>query len=176
MRLACMTYRVKDRQAAAKFFTEGLKYRQISDTQIVGVGNCIDLAPPEVKSGYESHRSKLVDLAAGMLDVPNWVSFHAPPRVLILEGNAGSDVEKWVSQGRPGIYSLTYEVFDVSSTVHIWRQSGLASFSTVRPIERDGLTIAYSDPHPITGVVYELINYRDPKFTSDVRSLFHAGY
>jgi len=163
MRLSHVSYRVRDRLKAAEFFARAFKCRELQDLDLGGGVRCLLMAAHEQKAGYETRRSTLVDLTAGN-SIPTgvWTDFHMAHSVIIYDGDANTEVGNWVSRHGGGLYSLAYEVFDVATEMSRWRQTGLGSFTTTKPIESEGMFQAISDPHPITGVVYELLQIRDP--------------
>lgn len=154
MRLDHIAYRVADRWKAASFFSNALSYSVQQEFTINfddgTSAQCIAMVPQNRYIG------DLIWSELHQLLVP----YHAPPEIFVSDGTPGSIVGRWVEErgGIGGIHHLAYEVDDVQRVMDEWK--GLATFSSVKPIECEDLVQIFTNPHPITGVIYELIHRR----------------
>ena len=71
-------------------------------------------------------------------------------------------VARWVEDrgGVGGVHHIAYFVDDVAAKMREWRRHKVATFTTNEPVVGPGLIQAFTRPHPLTGMIYELI-YRD---------------
>jgi len=131
-----MAYRVADRVKASKFLCDSLGFRIADDFEILfpsgEKAQAFALEPPE----RDLHE------------------------IFVSEGTPGSEVGLWVAdrQGIGGLHHLAYAVDSVANTMAEWLSNGWAEFETEKPIEAAGLVQCFTKPHPLTGVVYELIS------------------
>lgn len=157
MRLDHIAYRVKDRKAAAQFLCSTLGYRIDEefviyfDSEQKEFAQCYALIPIE-RQGYK-------DIPFTTRHEYSHLQYHMAPDIFVSEGTPGSLVDKWVQErgGVGGIHHIAYAVDDVAATMKLWKNNGYATFTTDVPIESDDLIQCFTEPHPIMGVVYELI-------------------
>ena len=169
MRLDHIAYRVKDRAAAVKFFEEILGYSidnkipEGFDIQFEDgtVAKCYALKPPEKNTARIAH---------GMFGA----EWHAPPEIFVSEGTSNSIVAAWVEANGSGIHHLAYEVENVERTMEEWKSRGI-QFTTDKPLSCPDLVQAFTKPHPITGLIYEIIERGRFGFCKDnVRDLMNS--
>lgn len=173
MRLDHIAYRVSNRYQAAEFMEKALRYRISTEFEIPfedgSKSKCLVLAPIELKEQGSGRKNKAhVPDSNGL-----WHEFHLAPEVFISDGTPDSVVGKWVAtrNGVGGIHHIAYEIYDVESEMDRWRKSNFATFSSSKPIEGPGITQVFTDPHPITGVIYELIHRKDPSVGFNPKSV-----
>jgi 4-hydroxyphenylpyruvate dioxygenase-like putative hemolysin len=68
-------------------------------------------------------------------------------------------IDNWVNtwgRGTGGIHHLAYEVENVADTMATWQAKGWL-FTTATPLACDDLVQVFTQPNPITGVIYEFI-------------------
>ena len=176
MRLDHIAYRVNDRQLAAKFFNKTLGY-YVSPDLPEGFdvqfedgthAKCLVLEPPENQS---TSTSRIVQGMFGM-------EFHSAPEIFVSDGSENSIVKAWVEKHGPGIHHLAYEVDSVEDTMRKWGQMGI-EFTTDKPLSCPGLVQAFTKPHPITGLIYEVIERDKQGFCNEnVKDLMEStdGY
>ncbi len=149
MRLDHIAYRVKDRDAAVKFFKEAFGYTEQAEFDLKledgSTARCMALEPPEKQQ----------------VALPQFVSdgFHLAPEIFVSSGPPGSLIDRWVNEwgrGVGAIHHLAYQVEDVPATMREWLDKGLM-FTTDGPLECPNLTQIFSQPHPLTGIIYEFI-------------------
>jgi catechol 2,3-dioxygenase-like lactoylglutathione lyase family enzyme len=152
MRLDHVAYRVKNRQQAVAFFCEAFGYRVQTEFEITledgSVALCTALEPSEKPEGYQG---------PSMVD-----GFHLAPEIFVSDGPEGSLIDNWVNswgRGTGGIHHLAYEVDDVAATMATWQAKGWL-FTTTQPLACDDLVQVFTQPNPITGVIYEFIERR----------------
>src|SRR3954469_21564575 len=123
MRIDHIAFRVKDRAAAVKFFTETLGYKVQQDFDIffndekTDVANCTALEPPE----------KLDRVVPWTHMVPGLEQeYHMPPEIFVSQGTPGSIVEEWVNRKGPGIHHIALQVDSVADTMREWQEKGWA--------------------------------------------------
>ena len=159
MRLDHIAYRVNDRAAAVKFFEKNLGYRIDEDLkegfdiqfEDGSFAKCFALIPPEsLNHGISIFQPGL----------------HAPPEIFVSEGSDNSIVADWVKTNGPGIHHVAYEVESVRQTMEQWKLEGV-EFLSEEPLTCPGLVQVFSKPHPITGLIYELIERSDKGFCKD---------
>ena len=151
MRLDHIAYRVRDRDAAVKFFEKFFGYSidkelpEGFDIQFEDgtKARCFALKPPE----YSEAR-----MVYGMFSQ----EYHAAPEVFVSEGTDNSIVREWVEKNGSGIHHLAYEVDSVEETMNEWRAKGI-EFTTATPLVCPDLVQAFTKPNPITGLIYEII-------------------
>ena len=151
MRLDHIAYRVKDRAAAVTFFENFLGYSIDKDLpegfdiqfEDGTMARCYALKPPEESTSRIAH---------GMFST----QWHAPPEIFVSEGTNNSIVREWVEKNGSGIHHLAYEVDDVRETMRLWIASGV-EFTTDEPLVCPDLVQAFTKPHPVTGLIYEII-------------------
>ena len=173
-RLDHVAYRLADRWKAAEFFIKAFGY-QIQDKFPIDFGNgdfanCISLSPPQAwPEFFDLANSYSFPFASAANEFEKTVSveFHMAPEIFVSDGTPSSIVGQWVGHrgGVGGIHHMAYEVDNVWSVMAFWKSAGLATF-TSEPIvcEEEGLTQVFTEPHPITGMVYELITRKERGF------------
>jgi catechol 2,3-dioxygenase-like lactoylglutathione lyase family enzyme len=162
MRLDHIAYRVADRKEAVEFFSVFLGYQvdpelpygfdiQFEDGSMA---KCYVLLPPEKKEGtprlYEAEETV----------------FHQAPEIFVSDGSDNSIVAEWVAANGSGIHHLAYEVESVEKTMIEWSLLGI-QFTTEKPLKCDGLKQAFTKPHPVTGIIYEIIERDKQGFCRD---------
>ena len=164
MRLDHIAYRVRDREKALVFLKSCLGYdidpslKEGFDIQFEDgtVAKCFALVPPESQSTCKTRNF------AGM-----WgIEAHAAPEIFISEGSDSSIVAEWVEKNGPGIHHLAYEVDSVEETMHRWKHEGV-EFMSEHPLTCPGLVQVFTKPHPVTGMIYELIERDAHGFCKD---------
>jgi len=95
------------------------------------------------------------------------------PDIFISQGEPGSVVSKWVEDrgGAGGIHHIAYFVDDVAAKMNEWKRRRVATFTTDEPIVAPGLIQAFTEPHPLTGTIYELINRDEGTFGFNAESV-----
>lgn len=169
MRLDHIAYRVSNRDKASEFFINAFNY-SISDEFRIDFedgtcANCYALLP-----GENSKNIKLYTYCDPMYGA----EYHMAPEIFISEGTKGSIVSKWVEDrgGIGGIHHLAYMVDSVKETMEEWRKNNYCDFTTKEPIVSSDLTQCFTNPHPLTGIIYEFIERKDKGFNIDnVRKL-----
>jgi catechol 2,3-dioxygenase-like lactoylglutathione lyase family enzyme len=172
MRLDHIAYRVKDKKIALKFFKKCLGYeidpslKEGFDIQFEDgtIANCSVLVPPESASTNTGR------VAYGMLGS----EFHAAPEIFVSEGSDNSIVAEWVMTNGPGIHHIAYEVDSVEGSMSQWIKNGI-EFMSETPLKCPGLVQIFTKPHPITGMIYELIERETLGFCKDnVKDLMNS--
>jgi len=134
MKLDHIAYRVADRDKAARLMTEQFGY----------------LIAQEFSLTFDDGTStKCYALQR-----------QGEPDLFISSGVPGSVVNNWVKErnGMGGVHHIAYFVDDVAEKMKEWTRRRVATFTTDEPIISPGLIQAFTRPHPLTGVIYELIN------------------
>jgi len=193
MRIDHIAYRVADRSAAINFFENALGY-EISPAHPDGfeikfangsTAKCMVLIPPSVRvpnmGQFNEDFTKLNNTPwTQTLHLFNTHSeFHLPPEIFVSEGTPGSIVGEWVKarSGVGGIHHIAYQVESVSEKMEEWRTQGLATFTTAEPLMCPGLTQAFTNPHPVTGLIYELIERDEDGFCKEnVKDLMESTH
>jgi len=151
VRLDHIAYRVKDRDAAVKFFENFFGYsidRELPEGFDIQFedgtkAKCYALTPPEHANSSIAHG--------------HWSQeWHAPPEIFVSEGTDNSIVREWVENNGSGIHHLAYEVDSVERTMKEWKEKGI-EFTTDKPLTCPDLVQAFTKPHPVTGLIYEII-------------------
>jgi 4-hydroxyphenylpyruvate dioxygenase-like putative hemolysin len=134
MRLDHIAYRVSDRKAAARLMV--------------------------LEFGYLFVEEFLLNFDDGTCTKCYALQKKGEPDLFISEGAPNSIVDRWVQDrgGVGGIHHVAYFVDDVAAKMREWRRRKVATFTTDEPIVGPGLIQAFTEPHPLTGVIYELIN------------------
>ena len=164
MRLDHIAYRVADREAAVKYFNIFLGYNisidipdgfdvQFEDNTFA---KCYVLQPPESQSTTTGR------FAYGYLGT----EWHSPPEIFVSDGSENSIVAEWVTKNGPGVHHLAYEVDSVEDTMEEWNRKGV-QFTTSKPLKCPGLVQAFTQPNPITGIIYEVIERTAQGFCVD---------
>jgi len=172
MRIDHIAYRVADRKAAAKFFTEAFEYKIEDEFSI-------DFDDGTSAICYALTSSEITDSAnvVKSMCIYNDDVYYPPPQIFVSEGTGNSIVGEWVKErgGIGGVHHIAYETDDVASAMKEWEGNGWAEFTTEGPIISDGLQQCFTKPHPITGVIYELISRTTKGFNVDnVRDLMES--
>lgn len=168
MRLDHIAYRTRDRIAAAKFFIDTLGYKLSEDIpegfdihfEDNSVANCLVLVPPE----HTHHRISEVVTNDSHI---RGEEYHAPPEIFVSDGTEDSIVAKWVEDNGPGIHHIAYEVESVSETMKVWRDEQGIKFLSEEPLQCPGLIQVFTEPHPVTGIIYELIERETQGFCQE---------
>jgi 4-hydroxyphenylpyruvate dioxygenase-like putative hemolysin len=151
MRLDHIAYRVKDREQAVAFFKQAFGYSVQTEFMIKledgSEAKCTAMEPPEKAQAGDEH--------------PEFVlgAYHLAPEIFISDGPAGSLIARWVEswgRGTGGIHHMAYQVSSVAKTMEEWKNKGWL-FTTEAPLSCDELTQVFTQPNPITGVIYEFI-------------------
>lgn len=134
MKLDHIAYRVADRNAAARLMTE--------------------------QFGYLIMDEFLLDFDDGTNTRCYALQKRGDPDLFISDGTPGSVVNEWVKarSGTGGVHHIAYFVDDVAAKMKEWTRRGVAKFTTDKPVVGPGLIQAFTEPHPLTGMIYELIN------------------
>lgn len=172
MRLDHIAYRVKNRVEAASFFSKTLGYKTSPslkegfDIQFEdgSSAQCLVLEPPENDSTCTARS------AYGIFGI----EFHAAPEIFVSDGSKNSVVFEWVEKHGPGIHHLAYEVDSVERVMNLWKTYG-TQFTTNEPLKCEGLVQAFTMPHPVTGMIYEIIERDKHGFCKEnVRDLMES--
>jgi catechol 2,3-dioxygenase-like lactoylglutathione lyase family enzyme len=170
MRLDHIAYRVKDRKAAVAFFCDMFGYSVQTEFEICledgSTAMCSALEPPE--------RAELG------LEAPAFVAdgYHLAPEVFVSDGPEGSVIAEWVKhwgRGQGAVHHMAYMVESVQETMQAWQAKGYA-FTTQAPLECEDLVQVFTQPNPVTGIIYEFIERRGQHgFCKDnVADLMHS--
>ncbi|MDX2085153.1 MAG: VOC family protein [Candidatus Melainabacteria bacterium] len=158
MRLDHIAYRVKNRDAAVQFFTDMFGYVIQCEFEITledgSKAMCMALEPPE----KHPHGQALEGLPF-ISHVSPGLDYHMAPEIFVSEGPPGSLIDRWVNEwgrGVGAVHHLAYEVGDVKATMDQWQAKGIL-FTTPEPLHCDDLVQVFTQPHPITGIIYEFI-------------------
>jgi 4-hydroxyphenylpyruvate dioxygenase-like putative hemolysin len=144
--------RVANRLATARFFVDGLGYLIADEFDIVH---------------DNGERAKCYALTK-----------KDNPEIFISDGTPGSIVGKWVAEhkGIGGVHHLAWRVDSVPDSMEKWRRYKMAQFTTDKPIECPGLVQIFTTEHPLTGVVFELIQRTDKGFCAqNVKALMESS-
>jgi len=164
MRLDHVAYRVRNREKAVQFFKKCLGYdiapdlKEGFDIQFEDgtMAKCFALVPPESKS---TCRERIFTGIFG-------IEAHAAPEIFVSEGSDNSIVKEWVEKNGPGIHHVAYEADSVEETMRQWSLQGI-EFMSEKPLTCPGLVQVFTKPHPITGMIYELIERDKHGFCKD---------
>ena len=165
MRLDHIAYRVANRHKAANFFIDTLGYKLAPslsegfDIQFEdgSQAQCLVLVPPESDSTSTGR------VAHGIFG-SEW---HSPPEIFVSDGSKNSIVSEWVQENGPGVHHLAYEVDSVELTMLHWNAKFGIQFTTKEPLRCEGLVQAFTKPHPVTGLIYEIIERSTQGFCKD---------
>jgi len=166
MRMDHIAYRVKDRNKSAKFFIDAFGYKIQEEFQIdfedSTKANCFVMTLFENLPSEEN-----LEMPARSYCLIKGKELHSPPDIFISDGEPGSIVQDWVEKngGSGGIHHIAYEVENVEKTMNLWLRNKWSEFTTLRPIESDGLIQCFTKPHPATGIIYEFIQRLRPGFS-----------
>ena len=154
MRLDHIAFRTTDRMKAAKHLYDTLGYSiepnlpegfdiQFEDgTQ----AKCLVLIPPESLATFGP------SIAFGDFGT----QWHSPPEIFVSDGSQSSIVAEWVEKNGAGVHHLAYEVDSVVKVMKEWQKKGI-KFLSEEPLSCEGLIQVFTEPCPITGIIYELI-------------------
>jgi len=95
------------------------------------------------------------------------------PEVFVSEGTPGSIVDRWVDAhgGVGAVHHLAYRVLSVQATMDDLGAKGI-KFLSDKPLTCPGLTQVFTEPNPLTGMIYEFIERETRGFCEDnVREL-----
>lgn len=168
-RIDHIAYRVADRNETAKFLSMAFGYT-IADEFDIHFENdekarCLVLqGEPDVPPRIIHH---------DIYPIPGFDKYsierHAPPDLFVSDGTPNSIVGRWVAQrnNTGGIHHIAYEVDDVLTTMNDWKARRLATFTTDLPITCTGLTQCFTNPHPLTNIIYEFIKREKQGFCKE---------
>lgn len=168
IRLDHIAYRVKNRDAAVKFFRDAFGYRPQEEFEIVledgSKARCQSLEPIEKILPDTPFSSDEPFYVSGLDGMPTTIfqEYHLAPEIFISDGPPGSVIDNWVNEwgrGIGGIHHMAFEVADVKAKMDDWKAKGWL-FTTELPLNCENLTQVFSMPNPITNVVYEFIERR----------------
>lgn len=156
-----MAYRVRDRYKTAEFLNKTMGYRIDPDLpdgfslkfEDGTTTDCLVLLP-------EENKTKTLDWIFHT-GLPSQQAYHIPPEVFVSDGGDGSIVGEWVKKmnnGVGGIHHLAYQVDSVQAVMDQMIKDGMAEFTSIKPIECDGLVQVFTKPSPYTGIIYEFIS------------------
>jgi len=131
MRLDHTAYRVADKEEARKFFMECLGYT-LQDTFDIEFDDGTSCECYAMTREGESE-------------------------IFVSQGEPGSIVANWVEKHGNGIHHLAYEVANVNNAMAHWEAFGIKFMSDPITCDDGSLIQVFSQPDPITGIVYELI-------------------
>ena len=162
MRLDHIAYRVASRPAAVKFFTEEFGYKFQDEFEIKledgSSAKCTSLEPPE-KTISTADFLCTSFVPVGPMVPQQEVQYHLAPEIFVSDGPPGSVIDQWVQtwgRGVGGIHHMAYAVENVREKMAEWKQKGYL-FTTEDPLTCENLTQIFSQPHAVTGVIYEFI-------------------
>lgn len=148
-----IAYRVKDRIKTVVFFCELFGYEEV------------DTFPVEFDDGTTAQCIVLE-------------SKNGDPDLFISDGEPGSIVADWVEDtlnGLGGVHHMAYDVVSVENTMAEWLANEWATFTSDKPHVCEGLVQVFTHPHPLTGVIYELIERDGVGFCRDnVKALMES--
>ena len=155
MRLDHIAYRVADREKAVQFFIDAFGYQVQTEFMITledgSQAKCTALEPKEKQLASEALGGDIPPFIAG--------GYHLAPEIFVSDGPEGSLIDRWVKQwgrGVGAVHHFAYQVDSVEATMKQWEEKGWL-FTTKQPLECDDLVQVFSEPNPITGVIYEFI-------------------
>jgi hypothetical protein len=99
-----------------------------------------------------------------------FAEYHLPPEVFVSSSDdPNSIVYKWVQQrdGIGGIHHLALQVNDVYATMNQWKAEDGVKFTKDEPMTCPGLVQIFTEPHPLTGHIFELITRTDQGFCAE---------
>jgi catechol 2,3-dioxygenase-like lactoylglutathione lyase family enzyme len=168
MRLDHIAYRVKDRNKAAKFFCETMFYKHDSDIpdgfdiQFEDGTNakCLVLVP------FECSNKQLNMKEYFKTNVWRSAEYHMAPEIFVSEGSDSSIIADWVNKNGPGIHHIAYETINVLEMMKHWKSEGV-EFASTLPLACQNLVQIFTKPHPVTGIIYELIQRKNFGFCKD---------
>ena len=156
MRLDHIAYRVKNRQKAVAFFSEAFGYQVQTEFEITledgSKALCTAMEPSE------KHVSPVEAPPFEMMG-NNGLPYHMAPEIFVSDGPPGSLIDRWVEQwgrGVGGVHHMAYQVEDVEATRKAWTEKGWL-FTTEHVLSCEDLVQIFTQPNPITGVIYEFI-------------------
>lgn len=135
MKLDHIAYRVSDRKAAADFICAAFSFSVVDEFDL---------------SFDDGSTTKCIALSSDVHEHD----------VFISDGSPDSIVGRWVAAraGTGGVHHIAYHVDDVTTTMNEWVSMGLAKFTSASPLVCDEIEQVFTDPCPLTDIVYELIH------------------
>lgn len=133
MKLDHIAYRVRDRfDAVAWFYSLGYTEEHVFTI--------------DFDDGTKAHCSVMVPGEDG-------------PEIFISDGTPDSIVDRWVKAngGVGAVHHMAYQVDDVQLTMDIMKLKGI-KFLSKEPLTCPGLVQIFTEPNPLTGIIYEFIN------------------
>ena len=181
MRLDHIAYRVQDRKATAKKFSDLFGYIIGTEFDIQfddgSTADCIAMVPPEKDNGINVVLPIPWSVAAVGVGKP--VEHHLAPEIFISDGTDESIVGNWVAERRGvgGIHHMAYQVNNIKQTVEQWRLSGIQFLSEgIIDCPEDDLRQIFTKPlEAAGGVIFELIERGDKGFCQNsVKDLMNS--
>lgn len=162
IRLDHIAYRVRDRDAAVKFFQEAFDFKIQDEFEIDledgSKAKCMSLEPSEKILPSASFECISFIPVGAMLPQAKIV-YHMAPEIFVSSGPKGSLIDNWVNEwgrGIGGVHHLAYQVEDARAKMLEWQSKGWL-FTTKDVLECEDLTQVFSLPNPYTGIIYEFI-------------------
>jgi 4-hydroxyphenylpyruvate dioxygenase-like putative hemolysin len=185
-RLDHIAYRVYNKDKARQFFEEKFYYKLADEFDIEfndgTTVKCFAMSPPEkIECDWEVYstvemeiprksRTWMTDEEIEEAELPD---YHMAPEIFISEGEPGSIVDQWLMKNGAGIHHLAYEVRRVTWAMDQWSD---IEFMTDKPLECPGLIQVFTKVHPVTGMIYELIQRTDKGFCKEnVKGLMESS-
>lgn len=181
MRIDHIAYRVRDRHATAKTFSELFGYDIGTEFDVQfddgSTADCIAMTPPEKNNRLSELLSIPWTVTSAGIGAP--LEHHLAPEIFISDGTTGSIVGDWVSQrgGVGGIHHIAYQVKDIRDVVDKWRSSGVEFLSEdIIDCPEDDLRQIFTRPLDMTGgIIFELIERGDKGFCQNsVKDLMNS--
>ena len=90
------------------------------------------------------------------------------PEIFVSAGTPGSIVDRWVyAHGGVGaVHHMAYQVDDVQAMMDNLKLHGV-KFLSEKPLTCPGLVQVFTEPSPLTGIIYEYINRTTQGFCED---------
>lgn len=131
MSLDHIAYRVKDRLAAVK------RHKQL---------------------GYREETVFTIDFEDGSQARCSVMIPPVGPEIFISQGSPGSIVDRWVDAhgGVGAVHHMAYQSINVQETMDELGAQGV-KFLSDKPLTCPGLVQVFTEPDPVTGVIYEYI-------------------
>jgi catechol 2,3-dioxygenase-like lactoylglutathione lyase family enzyme len=171
MRLDHIAFRVPDRHAAAKLYTEFWGYKVQKEFDIdFGDGTtarCIALEPPEktIPNALWQINHLHINFTDNNIKQTNHeLQYHLAPEIFVSDGTEGSIVGDWVKArgGVGGVHHMAYQCSseqEVRNKAKEWVENGFGEFSgDVLTCDADDLNQIFTKCHPATGIIYEFIH------------------
>jgi 4-hydroxyphenylpyruvate dioxygenase-like putative hemolysin len=173
-RLDHIAYRVNDRHKTAAWLQKRLGLQVQTEFEIThkdgSTTKCLALEPKD-KIKEAPWKVLSPHLFGHVLDLRDAVhiEYHMPPEIFVSSSDdINSMVNQWVHMrgGVGGIHHLALQVDDVRKTMEEWKEDGV-TFTTPEPLTCPGLTQIFTEPHPLCGHIFELIEREDQGFCAE---------